>query len=295
MTGPDYCAVVGYASLDSKYSTAAPQGPGRTTMIHRPLHSAGPQPGGVAYFAVALARHGHDVDLVTWISNDAAGNAFLDAVTLADVRTTAISRTGTRTPQCHLYYPDGDEAVTYFDPGDVTPTLTTPQRTIIAGARAVLIGVGPQSATDAALKAVDPDALMMWAVKADPTSMSPDLAHRVSKRADIICYSRAEAAFLTETCGLDLDILGRTGKTLIETDGPRGVTIHHRGDALPVALPAQVDTPDATGAGDTLAAGILARLHNAHTSDIRQLATITTAACEDVCHLLRARLNKGWE
>jgi len=293
MTAQSPCVVVGYASIDHKYDTAAFEGPGRTTLVRQPLQEGRPVPGAVSYFALGLAANDIAVEVVSWVGDDANGEVFVDTLAGAGVGIEAIARSGTRSPTSHMYYPEGAEPVLFFDPGDLDQSLTARQREAIAGADGVLIGVGPATATAAALGAVAPGATLMWAVKSDPASIPPELARALAQRADVICHSESERGFLEEICGLDLAVLEASGTLVVQTCGSRGARAR-RGDEVIVSDALDpVGTPDATGAGDTFAAGLMARflrLDERRTQDIQRAIT---GACTDAHALLRSRIGKG--
>lgn len=286
------CAVLGYAGLDFKYATEPFGGPGRTTLVRHALHGSGVLPGAAAYFALGLAGHGVSVDLVSWVGDDDNGALFVDHHDRAGVNVDGVSRTGSRSPVTHMFWPDEGEPVVFYDPGDVDQTLTPKQRRLLAAAPAVLVGVGPAAATAAALAVVPGDALVMWAVKCDPRSVPPELGAALAARADVICHSETETGFLRDTCGLDLDALAAGGTLVVETRGARGAALRRgRRDAV-VAAPQPVAVEDKTGAGDTFAAGLMARLLRGTDLDAIDLEAAVLAACADVHALLQARTDE---
>ncbi|MFI7680595.1 carbohydrate kinase family protein [Actinophytocola sp. NPDC049390] len=286
------CVVVGYAGVDFKFATEPFGGPGHTTIVRHSLHGAGVLPGAAAYFALGLAGNGVSVDLVSWVGDDENGTLFVEHHRRAGVNVEGVSRTGTRSPVTHMFWPDEGEPVVFFDPGDVDQTLTEVQRELLATAPAVLVGVGPETATAAALDVIPDDALVMWAVKRDPLSVPPDLAAALAARADVICHSEAETDFLNDICGLDLDALAAAGTLVVETRGARGAALRTDYRQTVVAAPRPVAVEDTTGAGDTFAAGLMARLP--HRTDLAaiDLEAAVLAACADAHALLQARTNE---
>ncbi|GLY68035.1 carbohydrate kinase family protein [Amycolatopsis taiwanensis] len=282
------CVVMGYASLDFKYATETFEGPGRTTLVRRPLHASGARPGAVSYFALGLTGNGVAVDVVSWVGADENGALFVDHHSRAGVGIDGVSATGSRSPAAHMYWPADGEPVVFFDPGDVDQRLTPQQQQLLAAAPAVIIGVGPEPATAAALTAIPDDALVLWAVKCDPRSVPPKLAVALAARADVICHSEAETDFLQQSCGLDLDALVADGTLLVETRGARGAALRRGQEEIVVAASAPIATEDTTGAGDTFAAGLMARL--LHRTDPE---AAVRAACADAHALLRSRTNEG--
>lgn len=285
---------LGYASLDHKFATADFQGPGHTTLVRTRLTEAGPEPGAVSYFASALARHGHDAGIVTWAASDDMGQRFRAELLRRGVDVTGLSLSGTRSPSTLLFYPDGGESVVWFDRGDVDQTLTGAQAEVIAGADAVVVGIGPSEATARALDVIRPEALVLWSVKADAASMPRALAHRLAARADVICHSTCERAFLESECALELEALAQTGTIVVTTRGSAGAQ-GLLGDAT-VDVPGMdaVDVVDTTGAGDTFAGSLLARLMRLHadpisTIDAHDLHDAIAGAGKDAGCLLRSR------
>lgn len=287
------CAAIGYASIDWKYATARFEGEGRTTIIRRPL-SERPEPGAVWYFARALARHEHAVNVVTWVGADETGRGFIEHNRVAGIGIDGIAVCGVRSPACHMYYSDSGASVVYYDPGRMDQHLHDQQQRIVAEADVVLVGIGPPSATAEALGMVRDDALVMWAVKSDPSSLPPELAGRLADRADVICHNEPERTFLSQHGQLDLDAIVAGGTPIVMTSGPGEVLVRNAGGDLLVPGPPRVDALDATGAGDTFAGSLLARLVAA---GLRRNATISQSAlhaaivgaCDDACTLLMAR------
>ena len=255
--------VLGYASLDHKYRTAPFRGPGSTTLVDQPLHGASADPGAVAYFAHAARRHVGDVVVVSWVAADAPGRDFCTALSTAGVGVDSVARSGERSPTSHMFYPPDGEVVTFFDPGQLDTGLQPAQRDCIRAAEAVVISVGPPEAIHAALDAVEDGTTLMWAVKADPGSLSDDLAARLVERAQVITFSVTEADFLRRHCGLDPGTFGAPGALVVETHGAKGVRYRH-GTVTGVAPPTRrAEVRDQTGAGDTFAGSLMARLLDA--------------------------------
>lgn len=285
-------ATIGYASVDMKYLTAPFAGENRTTLVRRPMTD--PEPGAVWYFSRALARRGCTVGAVTWVGSDAFGQRFIDQNAAADIDTRGISVGGHRSPLCHMFYSETGTCVTYFDPGALDQRLLDHQRAVIQEADVVLVGIGPAEATADALDQTRPDAALMWVVKADPGSMPPALARRLAARADVICRNVSEEPFLIDTCGLRLPELTGAGTLLVTTCGPSAVRVETGEVRLTVAAPERVDAIDATGAGDTFAGGLLARLASqglagGRSFDEALVSEAVRGACDDARDLLWIR------
>ena len=72
------------------------------------------------------------------------------------------------------------------------------QRVLLGEAEAICVTVGPTKATWETLRLARPDAALVWAVKADPRAVPPDLAAALAARADVVIFSRGEAEFAAE-------------------------------------------------------------------------------------------------
>lgn len=280
--------VLGYASVDHKFLTEPFTGAGRTTLVREPLHGGEPEPGAVSYFAAESVRQGLVTDVVSWVGADHLGDAFCTSLQRAGVGTTGVSRRGGRSPSSHMFYPDAGEPVTFFDRGDVDLSLADTQRRLVREADTVVVMIGPPTAVSEALDEVPPDAMLGWVMKGDPGSLPADLAHRVAARADVISYSSGERDFMRSHCGLDPDALAATGRLLVETRGADGVA-YSTGRGWRSSGPTQrVRTRDVTGAGDTFAAGLMARYAQARTTS-HDMEQVVAGACADAAGFLASR------
>jgi ribokinase len=250
-------AVVGYASLDYVVRLDTAPRPDRTSTI---LSRAADWPrlgGAPAYVAAALAAGGvGDATAVSWVGDDREGERYRASLAERGLSAEGIGLRPGRTPVCILAYePDGGCHCLY-DPGlRRQPEMDQRQRTLIAAAQALCITVGPAGATREALALARADASVAWVVKADPRAVPRDLADALAARADLIIFSRGEAAFIE-------DALERANNAIrppvvVETRGRREVALRQGGeiDVVPVD-PIEIDDP--TGAGDTFAGGFLA-------------------------------------
>ena len=101
-----------------------------------------------------------------------------------------------RTPICILAtQPDGGCHCFYHPSLSEPIPLDEGQRELVAAADMVCVTVGPETATREVLAAAAPHATVVWAVKADPRAVPPDLAAALAMRADIVVSSRREAGF----------------------------------------------------------------------------------------------------
>ena len=172
------------------------------------------------------------------------------------MRTDGIRVRPGRTPISILAYEPDGRCHCLYDPGlTAEADLDEGQRALIAAAKAVCVTVGPTKATWEAIRLARPDAMLLWAVKADPRAVPPDLAAALAARADIAVFSQGEAGFVAEASST-ADRPARR-RIDIETRRRNGVAFMRDGAAsvFPVA---SVEVEDSTGAGDTFIGGFLA-------------------------------------
>lgn len=251
--------VTGYASLDHvAMLDGAPRAGRTTTILDRP-ENAWPRLGGApAYVAGALVANGAaDVFPVSWIGEDAAGDTYRRQLAELNISADGLAVVrGARTPVSILaYQPDGG-CLCLYDPGMPSePTLSDRQRALIARADWVCVTIGPREATAAVLEMIGPATKLAWVVKHDPRAAPTSLAEKLARRADLICCSQAERAFVDAL----LPAAGRDGLMLIETQGGKGAMLTRGGATVTVPTTA-IAVSDPTGAGDTFAGGVLAAL-----------------------------------
>jgi ribokinase len=249
--------VTGYASLDYTVTLDRAPEPDRTaTVLSRA--SEFPRLGGSpAYVAAAMVAAGaRDAAPVTWVGDDAEGQRYCAALETLGVRSDGVAIRPGRTPVCVLaYQPDGG-CHCFYHPSLSEPLLLDEgQRELVAAADMVCVTVGPETATREVLAATAPHAILVWAVKADPRAVPPNLAAALAMRADIVVSSRREAGFVR-------DAFARAGARRsppirIETRGGEGVAI--LGDDSETLVSVETfRADDTTGAGDTFLGGFLA-------------------------------------
>jgi len=249
-------AVVGYASLDYVVRLDTAARPDRTSTI---LSRAPDWPrlgGAPAYVAAALAAGGvRDATAVSWVGDDREGERYRAGLADRGLSAEGIGVRPGRTPVCILAYePDGGCHCLY-DPGlRGEPEMDQRQRNLIVAADALCITVGPAGATREALALARADASAAWVVKADPRAVPRELVQALAARADIIIFSRGEAAFIE-------DALKRANASrrpvVVETRGRCEVALKH-GNGIDVVPVDPIEIDDPTGAGDTFAGGFLA-------------------------------------
>ena len=237
-------------------STSSPE-PDRTATI---LSRAAEWPrlgGSPAYVAAALVAGGaRDATPVSWVGDDAEGARYRDGLEALGIRTDGIDVEPGRTPVCILAYEPDGRCHCLYDPGQTGfARLNERQRALVAEAEAICVAVGPTKAIWEALGLARPDATLVWAVKADPRAVPPDLAAALAARADIVVFSRGEAEFATEAFAAAGEPCRR--RISVETRGRVGAALMQNGavEAFPVD---PVEAEDTTGAGDTFIGGFLA-------------------------------------
>ncbi|MDN5789009.1 carbohydrate kinase family protein [Pseudorhodobacter sp.] len=242
--------VTGYASLDHVLHLGGDVVKDRTTQIRHRDPAAWPRAGGCpTYVARAVAKAGQSAAPVTWIGDDAGGQALLDQYAAFGLDAGGVARlTGERSPISVLaYQPDGAVSCLY-DPGFAgRESLTKAQRALIAGASHICVTIGPGHLVADILDLVPVRARLYWGVKDDPVAFDAYARARLSARADVIFCNHAERALVQGSDALLVVTHGRKGAEAI---GPEGSIW-----SPPVDL---IATDDAVGAGDSFAGGFIA-------------------------------------
>lgn len=250
-------AITGYASLDYVVRLdRTPVADTTATVLSRPQEW--PRLGGSpAYVARAVVAAGLEATPISWVGDDVDGALYMDMLTLRGVSAEGVAIRPGRTPICILAYQTDGGCHCFYHPLAEPPALDTRQLEIIARARWVCLSVGPTEATREALAVASPDARLIWAVKADPRAVPPDLAAAIVARADIIAANRGESAFVA--AALAAAGSSRPAQLIVETRGAAGVAVTRDGEVL--VFPVEpVEVEDTTGAGDTFLGGFLASM-----------------------------------
>jgi ribokinase len=278
-------AITGYASLDHVAMLDGVPRPGRTTTVLERPGNAWPRLGGSpAYVAAALVANGvAEAFPVSWIGDDAAADAYLTQLTERRIPHDGIVMVeGARTPIAILAYEPEGGCLCLYDPGmTAEPTLSDMQRDLITKVDWVCVTIGPSDATAAVLETVGPATKLAWVVKHDPRAMPMALAARLAARADLICCSQAEGAFLQKAL---VSAAPRHGQIRIETHGRSGAAFTC-GEANGFVAAHPVAVSDPTGAGDSFAGGVLAALAKGETD----MASIVEAGHRAAAALLATR------
>ena len=114
--------------------------------------------------------------------------------------------------------------------------LTGPQRALITEADWLCVTIGPVAATRSCARNARSEAKLVWVVKDDPRAMPRDLAARMTARADVICYSQAERAFVDEALRSSVGN-ARGDQIMIETRGGSGAAASAETEAPSRAYP----------------------------------------------------------
>lgn len=264
MTDPAKVAAIGYASVDHALRTTGPPELDRTVrIIDRPADGWGRTGGAPAYVCRALTAEGIATPrAISWVGPDQAGADYRRALRDDGIDTEGIAIVpDARTPFSVLVYADTGGCACLYDPGMANQKLSPAQAELIADTGWLVITVGPTQALADALDRTMPDTRVAWLVKADQAAFTPPLCRRLAERADLIAHNKAERAFIEDT----LDAAGpRPGRLIVETHGANGLSWRlERQNEVPQTGRQSVHArkvTDQTGAGDTLAGGLLAGL-----------------------------------
>jgi ribokinase len=217
-----------------------------------------PRPGGAALITGrVLAAAGHDVTPIAMIGGDPAGTLAKNQAEADGLSTAGLAvLQSARTPVCLLIHLPEGRYCCFLDRGAAEGAMLTPQQlAVLRAAQWVVICAGPPQLTREVLETVTPQQKLVWIVKADHTSFTPDLCQSLRERASIIFSNRLERDFYTAsgTANPTVDQL------VFETDGDRGVQVRGWGHDLWVNA-SRITVTDVTGAGDTFAGGVLSVL-----------------------------------
>lgn len=238
--------VAGFATIDYVVRVEGDFTGRGTRLMHE---AAWPRAGGAALYAsAALAKAGVAVAPLTWIGDDADGDAYRAACVSLEGVAIMLGAPSTR---CLLIYNADGTYGCLLRPG--AAELSDAQLRLAAEAEWLAVAAGPPEITARLLDLEGPR--LAWIAKDDPACFPPELVARLTARAQVVFCNAGERAWLEA---------GRTGPTpagqiLFETRGADGVHVEAGGEAFDLTVtPLTVD--DATGAGDTFAGAALAAL-----------------------------------
>jgi len=249
----------GFATVDYSIELAEQFNGTGTRTIRHTAADAWPRAGGAALYASKqLVRKGIASAPVTWIGSDAGGEAYQAACAAANVPTDGLHvlREATTATCFLIYQPDGDYGC-LFQPPKVEPrSLTAAQRDLLTGAEFVLLAVGPPALAGEILAAISPSAIVAWVAKTDHAAYPPPVRRAYAGRANYIFCNAGEREFVNAS----FDTAPKPGQVIIETRGGDGVLVQMHGQEIIVPVAESIETPDTTGAGDTLAGATMAAI-----------------------------------
>ena len=217
-------------------------------------------PGGIANFAVALARLGLKTGLAAAFGNDDLGNRCWQQLEVAEGIDLTLSRKldGWQTPLTVALAYDNDRAlVTRGTPPPLSADelLTTPP-----AARAVAAHIGPWP-NEWLAKAKAAGSVVFADVGWDPSEQWDPAVLDQLEHCDVFLPNAGEAMHYTRTTTPSeaMDKLAERVPIVVVSDGANGALAIDTGTGERVAVPAvPVLAADTTGAGDVFAAGFIA-------------------------------------
>lgn len=248
--------VVGSLNHDIIVGVTASPGPGETVLAHSLTRANGGKGGNQA---VAAARAGAGVRLVSCVGTDAEGDMQVHDLAASGVDITGIARLAKLATSLALIWvtPDGENRI-IVTPGakdEVTPAVLATRTADLASANVVLA----QSETGAAVAEAAAELARQWGARfvfscGPVISVSPE----TMRLCDPIIVNASEARELLSDSrtvpddGLAQALLDATGAvSVVVTLGARGSVLAQGGQCLAIdAAPAR-QVIDTTGAGDT--------------------------------------------
>lgn len=256
-------ATIGHINLDHVVAVNRPIRSDVTSLIERRYSGPRGRLGGcAANIAVGLAAAGLVAEVVSFVGDDPDGQLVIDTLGALGVGTTGIERDASRrTGTTWLPSVPRGESYCIYDPGGPPPPgLTESQRDRIRACDWLVAAVGPPGPCGEALDLLSKDGRLTWAVKADPESVTTELARRLLARADVIVFNASERGFLNERLGERWRDAAQPGALVVETDGAAGIQGWVGDHAFSVSPGERLEAADSVGAGDAFAAGLMAGL-----------------------------------
>lgn len=232
--------------------------------------------GDTSNFVVAAARLGASAGYITRVGDDDFGRACLalwqtEGVDISQVIVAPDSFTGTyfiafdEAGQHTFTYYRAGSAASQLQPADVDPDYVGRARVFHTSGITQAISESARAAADAAIEAarargvaISYDANVRPKLKAMDALRSNVAA--VFARADIVFLSREDAAHMFGPTSVE-DVVARVldvgPQVVVLKRGPQGCLVGHRGDSLLVVPGWEVDSVDATGAGDAFDAAFV--------------------------------------
>ena len=216
-------------------------------------------PGGIANFAVALARLGLRTGLAAGFGADPDGDSVWDRLTEEGIDLTLSRKlAGWRTPLTVALAYDNDRALVTRG----TPPLLSADELITAppAARAVAAHIGPWP-NEWLAKAKAAGCVVFTDVGWDPSEQWDPAVLDQLEHCDVFLPNADEAMNYTRTSSPEqaLDRLAELVPQVVVSNGAAGALAIDAGTGERVAVPAYpVQAADTTGAGDVFAAGFIA-------------------------------------
>lgn len=250
--------ISGYASVDFPVRLPLPLQGEQTATVEAMAVEQWPRPGGAALYAArCIAAAGSRATALVTVGNDSNGALYLDAARAGGLELAGVDVSAdARTPWCMLLYHDDGGYTCLIDRGDVDRhQLTDSQRSLVSAADFICIAAGSAATNAAVLDGVSSGTPVAWIAKRDPVCFPPPLARRLAERADFIFCNAGERADVDAARGAE----PRPHQAIVETRGAAGVRLEHGGRTIDLPVDS-LHVRDATGAGDTLAGGVIASL-----------------------------------
>jgi len=255
--------VVGSANEDLVVTVASLPQPGQTVLAH----GLAMMPGGKgANQAVAAARAGADVVFVASVGQDAAGERTIAALRAEGIDVSHLSVDSSA--------PTGVALVTVADDGENHIAVVAGANDRLSGEQ-VTAALAEMRSDDVCLISfeIGDEAIAAAATYAERVgaavlvnpSPARTLVREVLQARPILLPNASEAAQLSGLTGTPavMWLCEMTGAPVVMTVGAHGATVVDRGGVYSIAPPA-VDVVDTTGAGDTFAGVLAAKIAQGH-------------------------------
>jgi len=236
-------------------------------IVERPGDEPSAHPGGSpANVAVALARLGRDVELVSWFGADAHGSLLRSHLELEEVRLSAASARASRTSTARARLDESGAATYIFDlewaPPEPDPALQP--LVLHTGSIAAVLEPGARTVTQTiarhrsgATVSYDPNIRPDLMPDRDATRTAVE---RLVSQADVVKASDEDLAWMypqEDPFAVARRWLASGPAVVVVTRGAEGAwAVTAAGDEL-VAEPHPADVVDTVGAGDSFTAGLL--------------------------------------
>ena len=248
---------IGYATIDYVVEVATPF-TGRGTVRARQFAAGGwPRPGGAPLYACRqLAAAGFRASPITWLGSDVGAQQYRSACLKYSIDTTGLeSQPGGVSSTCLLIYqPDGEYGCV-FDPGNCDVSeLSSTQISLLAAADLVFVGIGPPGLTKQILETTPTEAIVAWIAKGSESG-GATVDDALVRRADYVFCNAGERDMVDHAISRS----AAKPNVVVETRGSDGVLVEQRGGSTLLSVK-HTETPDTTGAGDTLAGATLAAM-----------------------------------